>query len=220
MAGFFVTFEGIEGCGKTTQAELLRQHLEEQNYIVVFSREPGGTEVGERIREVLLDARLRTMDPLAELFLYLAARAQNVRELIRPALDEGAIVVCDRFADASLAYQGVGRAIGLSRVLLLNHTATSGLVPDYTVLLDVPVEVGLERISMRRTGPAGQDRIEQEELDFHTGVREAYLALAQKSSGRVEVFDGSRSKEELAREILTRVKRILEDRKVRSQTAV
>jgi dTMP kinase len=213
MAGLFVTFEGIEGCGKTTQAELLRLGLEKEGRHVVFTREPGGTEVGERIREVLLDNRIRGMEPLTELFLYLASRAQHVQELIRPAIKEGAIVICDRFADASLAYQGAGRGIGTSRVLTLNEVATFGLVPDYTVLLDLPVELGLKRMSARLGGRGQQDRIEREEMDFHVRVREAYLTLAQKSSDRIsdriEVFDGTRRKEELAQEILSRVKEIL-----------
>jgi len=209
MAGLFVTFEGIEGCGKTTQAELLRLNLEKKNHRVVFTREPGGTEVGERIRDVLLDNRIRDMEPLTELFLYLASRAQHVQKLIRPALEDGAIVVCDRFADASLAYQGAGREIGILRVESLNEAATLGLVPDYTVLLDVPVELGLKRISARAGEKQQQDRIEQEQIDFHVRVREAYLVLARESSGRIEVFDGTRSKEELAEEILSSVKRIM-----------
>jgi len=209
MAGLFVTFEGIEGCGKTTQAELLRLNLEKKNHRVVFTREPGGTEVGERIRDVLLDNSIRDMEPLTELFLYLASRAQHVQKLIRPALKDGAIVVCDRFADASLAYQGAGREIGILRVESLNEAATLGLVPDYTVLLDVPVELGLKRISARAGEKQQQDRIEQEQIDFHVRVREAYLVLARESSGRIEVFDGTRSKEELAEEILSSVKRIM-----------
>jgi len=209
MAGLFVTFEGIEGCGKTTQAELLRLNLEKKNHRVVFTREPGGTEVGERIRDVLLDNSIRDMEPLTELFLYLASRAQHVQKLIRPALEDGAIVVCDRFADASLAYQGAGREIGILRVESLNEAATLGLVPDYTVLLDVPVELGLKRISARAGEKQQQDRIEQEQIDFHVRVREAYLVLARESSGRIEVFDGTRSKEELAEEILSSVKRIM-----------
>ncbi|MCX5800266.1 MAG: dTMP kinase [Candidatus Eisenbacteria bacterium] len=212
MAGLFVTLEGIEGCGKTTQAELLKLNLEKEGHRVVFTREPGGTRVGERIREILLDNRMKGMEPLTELFLYLASRAQHVRELIRPALDEGAIVVCDRFSDASVAYQGGGRRIGTSRVLALNDAATSGLVPDYTVLLDLPVELGLDRMSARVGGKGRQDRIEREELEFHVRVRDAYLALAQESSGRIEVFDGMRDREELAHEILGRIKGILNRR--------
>lgn len=209
MAGLFVTFEGIEGCGKTTQAELLRVNLEKENHRVVFTREPGGTEVGEKIRDVLLDNRIKGMEPLTELFLYLASRAQNVQKLIRPALRDGAIVVCDRFADASLAYQGAGREIGISCVARLNEAATLGLVPDYTVLLDLPVELGLKRISARTGKKQKQDRIEQEQIDFHIRVREAYLVIARESSGRIEVFDATRSKEELAEEILNSVKRVM-----------
>jgi len=212
MAGLFVTFEGIEGCGKTTQAEILRLNLEHDGHRIVFTREPGGTEVGERIREVLLDNRIRGMEPLTELFLYLASRAQHVHELIRPALGEGAIVICDRFADASLAYQGAGRKIGTSRVASLNEVATQGLVPDYTVLIDLPVEVGLARMSARARGKGKEDRIEQEEMDFHLRVRDAYLALAREYSGRIEVFDGRLEREELAQNILSRVRRVVDER--------
>lgn len=206
MAGMFVTFEGVEGCGKTTQAELLKASLEREGHRVVFTREPGGTEVGERIREVLLDRSLSGMQPLTELFLYEASRAQHVQELIRPALAEGAIVISDRFADASLAYQGAGRQIGPSEVERLNTLATRGLVPDYTVLLDVPVEAGLQRTTQRVGGEAGKDRIEGERLDFHSRVRSGYLLLAEMNPDRIEVFDGTRNKDELAREIFSRVR--------------
>jgi dTMP kinase len=215
VSGLFVTFEGVEGCGKTTQAELLRLSLEQEGHRVVFTREPGGTSVGERIRDVLLDTRLSGMEPMAELFLYLASRAQHVRELIRPALTGGAIVICDRFADASLAYQGAGRQIGELKVQRLNEIATFGLVPDYTVLLDVPAEVGLERTLNRAGGEARQDRIEKERLDFHARVRTGYLLLAEKEPDRIAVLDGTRNKDELAREILNRVKRVLEEKKTR-----
>jgi dTMP kinase len=215
VAGLFVTFEGVEGCGKTTQAELLKQGLEREGHRVIITREPGGTDVGERIRDVLLDTRLSGMEPLAELFLYLASRAQHVRELIRPALAGGVIVVCDRFADASLAYQGAGRQIGEGSVQRLNEIATFGLVPDYTVLLDVPAELGLERTLKRVGGEARKDRIEKEKLDFHTRVRTGYLLLAEREPHRIAVLDGTRNKDELAREILNRVKRVLEEKTAR-----
>ncbi|UCF78672.1 MAG: dTMP kinase [Candidatus Eiseniibacteriota bacterium] len=217
MPGFLVTFEGVEGCGKTTQAELLRDELKKHGHRVVMTREPGGTEIGERIRQILLDRDLGAMEPLTELFLYLAARAQNVQELIRPALREGAIVICDRFADASLAYQGSGREIGPSRVEELNRIATFGTQPDYTVLLDVPVEVGMERKSAGAAGAAERDRIEREELDFHSRVREGYLSLAQEFPERVEVFDGTRAAAELATEISGRITRMLEERSGKSR---
>ncbi|MFH0777858.1 MAG: dTMP kinase [Candidatus Eisenbacteria bacterium] len=209
----FVTFEGVEGCGKTTQAALLKENLEKEGRRVVFSREPGGTEVGERIREILLDRRLKGMEPLAELFLYLASRAQHVKELIGPALKEGAIVVCDRYADAGVAYQGAARGIGVSQVLLLNRWATFGVVPDYTVLIDLPVETGLKRKVHGAGGIAERDRIEQEKPEFHAKVREAYLELARESSNRVEIFDGSLPESRLAADILTRVNTILGSRK-------
>jgi dTMP kinase len=212
VVGFFVTFEGVEGCGKSTQAELLRLELEKEGFRVVYTREPGGTEIGERIRQILLDHRLQRMEPLTELFLYLAARAQNVQELIRPALDNGAIVICDRYADASLAYQGAGREIGSPRVMELNRIATFGLEPDLTVLLDVPVEVGMKRKSMSVEGATGHDRIEREELDFHSRVREGYLALADQFSDRVVVLDGTLKREELAGRVSSLVSKRLRDR--------
>jgi len=209
MAGLFVTFEGMEGCGKSTQAKMLKRKLEKEGHRVVLTREPGGTKVGERIREVLLDTRLRSMEPLTELFLYLASRAQHVQELIRPALADGAIVISDRFADASLAYQGAGRGIDISLVAKLNEAATLGLEPDYTVLLDLPVELGLKRMSARVGGKRKQDRIEKEQFQFHVRVREGYLTLARKSRGRIEVFDGTRDRKELAGKIFERVNRIM-----------
>jgi dTMP kinase len=212
MAGFFVTFEGVEGCGKTTQAELLRADLEKDGFRVVFSREPGGTEIGERIRQILLDRHLGEMKPLTELFLYLAARAQNVQELIRPALSEGAIVICDRFADASLAYQGAGREIGSAQVGELNRAATFGLVPDYTILLDVPVETGMERKSTGGEAAVERDRIEREEMEFHSKVREGYLSLARDFSDRVDVLDGTLGRDELANDIAGRVRKKLKDK--------
>ena len=215
MTGLFVTFEGVEGSGKTTQAELLTRSLEREGRRVIFTREPGGTDVGERIRDVLLDARLSGMEPLAELFLYLASRAQHVKELIRPSLTEGAIVVCDRFADASLAYQGAGRQIGELKVQRLNEIATFGLAPDYTLLLDTPADVGLERTLKRVGGEARKDRIEKEKLDFHARVRTGYLLLAEREPHRIAVLDGTRNKDELAREILNRVKRVLEEKAAR-----
>jgi len=215
VTGLFVTFEGVEGSGKTTQAELLTRSLEREGRRVIFTREPGGTDVGERIRDVLLDARLSGMEPLAELFLYLASRAQHVKELIRPSLTEGAIVVCDRFADASLAYQGAGRQIGELKVQRLNEIATFGLAPDYTLLLDTPADVGLERTLKRVGGEARKDRIEKEKLDFHARVRTGYLLLAEREPHRIAVLDGTRNKDELAREILNRVKRVLEEKAAR-----
>jgi len=213
MPGLFVTFEGVEGCGKSTQAELLRKSLETEGYRVLLTREPGGTEVGERIREILLDNRLSGMEPLAELFLYVASRVQHVKELIRPALTDGVIVISDRFADASLAYQGAARGIGVSKVERLNELATFGVVPDYTVLLDVPAEVGLERTAKRVGGETRKDRIEQEKLDFHSKVRSGYLVLSEKFPNRIEVFDGTRNKDELAHEILDSTRRILNEKK-------
>src|SRR6476619_4875758 len=187
--GWFITIEGPEGAGKTTQADALARHLVDLGLDVHTTREPGGTWLGERLREILLartDSAAPT-DPLTDALLFNAARRQLVTEVIRPALEAGRTVVCARFADSTLAYQGYGAGIPLDRLRALERAATDGLTPDLTILLDVPVEVGLAR-----KAPGDVTRFEAEyDLEFHRRVRNGFLALAAAEPGRIEVVDAS-----------------------------
>jgi dTMP kinase len=193
MLPVFVTFEGIDGSGKSTQAELLRARLETEGYEVVATREPGGTELGERIRDLLLHGGHVT--PWAEALLYAASRAQHVDELVRPALERGAWVVCDRYVDSSVAYQGAGRELGLDRVLDLNLTAVGGLVPDRTFLLELDVSQLAARVG------GDHDRLEREGEDFHARVAEGYRTLATRYPERIVVLDAALPPEKLAEEV-------------------
>lgn len=200
--GFFITFEGIEGCGKSTQLELLKAHLEKKGRAVLSVREPGGTLLGERVRSVLLNGTEEGVDPWAELFLYEACRAQLVAKVIKPALTEGKVVLCDRFFDSTVAYQGFGRGLDAQKIEGLNALATGGLVPDLTILVDCPEEVGLKRAWARINASAGarEDRFEKEELAFHRRVRGGFLAIA-RNEPRVKAVDGSREISTVHREI-------------------
>jgi len=177
--GHFITFEGIEGCGKSTQIRLLGEHLESKGYRVVLTREPGGCPISDKIRSILLDAENREMRPLTELLLYAAARAQHLAEVIQPALDAGCIVLCDRFTDATIAYQSFGRGIERETIDLLNTLACQSLHPDLTILIDCDPEVGLGRARQRIEAASGprEERFELESLEFHRRVRDGYLSL-------------------------------------------
>ena len=194
----FVSFEGLDGCGKTTQARLLAAALEETGVEVVLTREPGGTPLGEQIRDLVLHGD--HVAPWAEAALYAAARAQHVEELIRPALACGATVVCDRYVDSSVAYQGAGRELGVEEVLALNLTAVGGLLPDLTFLVEIDVDAALARI-----GDKG-DRIERAEAEFWPRVAEAYRALAARFPERYVVIDGRRGIAEVSEEIRDHVR--------------
>jgi len=196
----FITFEGIEGCGKTTQAKLLCEALVDRGYSVVFTREPGGTPAAEELRSFLLKPREERFPPFAELSIYEAARSFHVENLIKPSLKEGAVVICDRFIDSTLAYQGYGRGIDLSLVERLNREATGGLKPNLTVLIDLPVEEAFKRISERR-----KDRMESESLKFHQRVREGFLEIARREPERFLIVDGRKKVEELHTLILGEV---------------
>ena len=189
----FITFEGIEGSGKTTQLRRLADRI--PNAIV--TKEPGGTPSADRIRAILLDSASH-LDPIAELFLFAASRRQNVVEVIRPALDGGGVVLCDRFTDSTLAYQGFGRLLNLDQLRMLNDWATSSLRPDLTMLFDISEDTGLTRARSRNeSADRDEGRFEAEELRFHRRVREGYLTLATAEPDRFVVIDGSGTPDEV-----------------------
>jgi dTMP kinase len=204
MRGRLITFEGIEGSGKTVVSTEVSRSLESAGVRVTRVREPGGTAISEAIRALLLDPSRREMDSKTELFLYLASRAQLVRDVIRPALEEGRTVVCDRYLDASVAYQGWARGLGEDFVATLNAAAIDGAVPDRTFLLDVAVADGLSRGPAKREadGVAIRDRLEREDAGFHQKVRDGYLRLAKRERKRIVVIDASRPLDEVVRTIL------------------
>ena len=191
---FFITFEGIEGCGKTTQSRLLAEHLRTCGFSVLTTREPGGCAISDAIRSILLDAANIALTQRSELLLYAAARAQHVDEIIRPALNASTTVICDRYTDATIAYQGHGRNLDRDLIADLNQLATDGVVPDLTLLLDFSVEEGLTRARSRNEQATGanEDRFERESLDFHRRVRQGYLELAANEK-RFRVIDASGS---------------------------
>jgi dTMP kinase len=204
--GFFITFEGIEGCGKTTQIRRLTASFEEKRLPFLLTREPGGTAIGDRIRQILLSSESSRLEPAAEFFLYVAARAQHAAEMVLPALRDGKTVLCDRFADATLAYQGYGRGLNLAWLEEIHNRFLQGLKPDLTFLLDLPVEEGLRRAWKRMENQAvKEDRFEKEALAFHRRVREGYLFLARREPNRIIVLDGMKDEQTLHREILTRL---------------
>ena len=201
----FISFEGIEGCGKTTQVELLAKFLTESGVPHVVTREPGGTGLGRLIRKMLLDPAHSQMEPLTELLLYAADRAQHIAQVIRPALDNHQWLICDRFADATTAYQGYGRGQDLAFIQQLNQWATQGLWPHLSLLLDCPVDVGLDRARQRimDTAMVGrEDRFEQQALAFHQKVREGYLALAAQNPTRFKILDATLGVKRLHEEIV------------------
>jgi len=200
--GFFVTFEGVEGSGKTTQIKHLERFLLQKGWRCTVTREPGGSPLGDRIRRILLSSDTRELTALGELFLYEAARAEHVAQVIRPALRGGGVVLCDRFCDATVAYQGYARRLDLATVKHLNRLASEGTSPDLTLLLDCPVEVGLGRASRRikaKSPSAREDRFERESLHFHQRVREGYLRIAREDPDRIRVIDASQGELEVHR---------------------
>ena len=186
--GIFITFEGIEGCGKSTHSKLLFEYLKSRGYRCVMTREPGGTKLGEEVRKVLLGSDGIRISDLTELFMFEACRAQIVKEIIRPALDRKKIVICDRFSDATFSYQGYGGKIDLNIIKALDRVATEGLVPDLTILLDIETAEGLRRARIK-----GTDRMESKDVAYHKRVRAGYLKLAGKYPERIKKIrvDGS-----------------------------
>lgn len=206
--GLFISFEGVDGTGKTTQAPLLAAHLREEGYEVVLTHEPGGTPISEGIRGVLLSTDHSRMSPVTELLLYNAARVQHLEEKIIPALSEGKIVITDRFTDSTIAYQGYGRGIDFDLILSLDRIATKGIRPDITILLDLDVETGLGRNKMVNK----VDRIELEKIDFHRRVREGFRALASAEPERFVVVDAAQPVDAVTGSISEKICEILSDR--------
>ena len=204
-AGLFIALEGGEGAGKTTQARMLAIWLREQGFDVITTREPGATKVGMRLRALLLDTTHTGMSPRAEALMYAADRAEHVAEVISPALERGGVIITDRYTDSSLAYQGAARGLRTEDVAWLSHWATDGLVPDLTILLDLPPQAGLGR----RTRSA--DRLEAEPTEFHDRVRAGFLSLARQDPQRYLVLDATRPAAELTQEIQERVREMLPD---------
>jgi dTMP kinase len=202
MRGLFITFEGIDGCGKTTQARRVYQALRKMGHVVVFTREPGGTPVAEQIRSVILDPANRAMVWKTELLLYNASRAQHVAEKIVPALSRGRLVVCDRFYDATVAYQGHGRRLPSAVLAALHRISTNGLTPDLTFIFDLPVNVA--RARMARDGKT-RDRLEQETRAFQERVRRGYLAIARQAHRRCRLIDAAHDPETVFREVMRHV---------------
>ena len=204
----FITFEGPEGSGKTTQMELLRDYLEEKGYPVLATREPGGTSIGDQIRAILLDPSNTDMLPASEALLFSAARAQIVHQVIRPHLQQGGIVLCDRYADSTLAYQGYGHGLDLEMLRTITALATGGLKPDLTVYLDIDVEQGLRRkLAAHEAERAEWNRLDQQEMEFHHRVRDGYLRMAAEEPDRWLVIDATQPVEAiqaLIRELVIR----------------
>jgi dTMP kinase len=206
----FITFEGPEGSGKSTQIRRLAARLRAEGLAVLETVEPGGTPIGMQIRRVLLDAKNLEMRPTTELLLMFAARAQNVDEAILPALSRGEVVLCDRFTDSSLVYQGAARGLGAEVVFEIDRIACRGLVPDLTLVIDIQTELGLERAHGRnRKTQDIETRLDEQAIDFHRKVREAYLQLAADEPGRVKLIDGSGSEEKVEKEVWKAVLAVL-----------
>jgi dTMP kinase len=211
LAPAFITFEGIDGCGKSTQMRMLASELRLRGREVIVTREPGGTPLGTRIRQLVLDSE-EQVDPLAELLLYAADRAQHVRALVRPALDSGHVVLSDRYADATVAYQGAGRGFPDETVSALVGLATGGLMPDLTLIFDLPVEESQRRAAQRSDRGHKKDRLDAEDAAFHTRVRDAYLRIAAAEPERARVIDASGSVQETQSQINRLVMPFLESR--------
>ncbi len=203
MKGLFITFEGIEGCGKSTQAKLLREYLEKKGWSVFLTREPGGPKISEKIRELLLSTENKEMLPETEVLLYMASRSQHTGEWIIPALQKGKMVISDRYYDSTLAYQGAARKIDIKLIDTITKFATFGLKPDITFLVDLPAEIGLSRISKQDA-----DRLEMESIEFHKKVRVGFIEIAKREKERYIIVDGTKSVEEIHNEIM----KIMEDK--------
>ena len=204
----FITFEGIDGCGKSTQAKRLVSRLNNEGIPALLTLEPGGTKIGSYIRKILLDPKNKDISELTELFLYLADRSQHVKEVITPSLKKGIWIISDRFYDATLAYQGFGRGISKDFILMLNKQICRDIRPDITFLLDCPVEIAIKRRN-RRDSDQDQLRFEQEDVIFHEKVRKGYLWIAEQFKDRVVIIDATRSVQEIEEFVFSKTKELL-----------
>ncbi len=218
MAGLFITIEGPDGAGKSTQVKLLADYLRKLGLEVILTREPGGTDLAEKIRELMLAPTGETVAPMTEVLLYAASRAQHVEGLIKPALARGAVVISDRFVDSSVAYQGFGRGLGVDEVWQINQWALGGLLPSLTIILDLELFIGRQRTAERDQKQAGgPDRLEQENLEFHQKVRDGFLSLAKQDPKRIHVVPAAGSVEQVFQSILLLVNPLLAQRKMDQQ---
>lgn len=200
--GLFITLEGADGCGKTTQLNLLKEYLTSKGYEIVVTREPGGKGLGEKLREILLNYDGEVSDR-CEAFLYLADRAQNIDTIIKPAINSGKIVLCDRHTDSSVAYQGYGREQNIDNINMLNELAVNGVHPDLTIVFDIDTETSMARVG------AEKDRLESAGIEFHKRVRNGYLEIAKKNPQRIKVVDASQTIEDVQRDVIKIVEGIL-----------
>lgn len=206
--GIFISIEGPDGSGKSTQIENIKKFFAEKNMETVYTREPGGTAIGERIREILLDRQCTEMDPMTEAMLYAASRAQHVAQIIKPALNDGKVIVCDRFVDSSIAYQGYGRKLGDS-VRIINEYAVAGCMPDVTFLMKVDPEVGKGRVKTRASAGQAEDRLDAEKTAFHEDVYRGYLELEKQYPNRIFGIDASRGIDEIKEDICRKLEEML-----------
>ncbi len=204
MSGLFITMEGTDGSGKSTQLNLLSQYLEKKGFNIVFVREPGGTKIGEKIRDIILDINNKKMDYMTEAFLYASSRSQLVNEIIAPELKKGSIVICDRFVDSSIVYQGIARNIGIDVVKKINNIATGGLTPDITFFLDLSPQEAIKRKIQQKE----LDRLESEKDYFYKKVYDGYKLLISQNSERIKVIDATQSIENIHKNIVNYIESI------------
>ena len=208
MKGKFITFEGTDGSGKTSVITRVVDALTKEGYKVVTTREPGGVKISEEIRDIIHDVKNTEMDPVCEAMLYAASRRQHLIEKVKPMLDKGYIVICDRYIDSSLAYQGYARNIGIDKVKDINHFAIDGFYPDLTIYLDVRPEIGIRRI-MEHTQTHEVNRMDQESIDFHNRVYEGYHKLLELFKDRIKLVNGENDQEQVFKDSLSKIKEIL-----------
>lgn len=207
MAGVFITFEGGEGSGKTTIASLVKEQLEKEGYQVVLTREPGGVDIAEEIRNVILDVKNTNMDKKTEALLYAASRRQHLVEKVIPALNQGAVVICDRFIDSSLVYQGLARGVDIDEVYKMNLFATENILPQRTIFFDIQPELGMQRIAMNKDREV--NRLDMEKMDFHHKVYQGYLQICDKYPQRIVKVDASQSIENVFNQVIGKIREVL-----------